>query len=453
MGDVPLPVDAEAEEAVLAAVMSGPEPFATVVELLQPDDFGIVAHQHIYAAALSVDARGKAVDAITVVDELRRTKTLTKAGGPERVNALAGAEVAFTSVADHAAIVADKSLLRSLALTGRNIAGEALHGSEPATELLERAEQRVFDLNRQRSGSSMVAMPDAVRRALSSLQQGRSSLLLGHSTGLRELDAMTSGFQGGQLVVIAARPAVGKSAFSAQIARHIAESSGKAVGIYTYEMTDEEITMRWLSSALSFNLQKLRQGDFSDGFELDLAAAAEQLAEVPLHIDDNPPRTIAGVRSSARRLARRTELGAIVIDYCQLMDADRRSRDPNRNLEISEISQGAKRLASELDVPVLLLSQLSRGVESRPSKRPLLSDLRDSGSLEQDASLVLFLYRDALYHPDADPTLAECIVAKQRNGPTGTVHLEFTPDCARFADTERRPPAGPSGNKRPGDPF
>lgn len=453
MANFELPTDVDAERSVLAAALTSPEAFHDLVEHLVVEDFGLAAHQLIYAAMQAVDAASQPIDPITVADELRRTKTFTKAGGTDYLDRLVEEATADVATDAHAGIVRDKSLLRSLALAGRAIAGDALTADAPAPELLEQAEQKIFDLSKTRTGSSMVSMTEAVASTLQELARTRGSLLLGHSTGLDDLDKLTGGFQPGQLVVLAARPGMGKSALAAQMGRHIAETSGQLVAFFSYEMTAEELTMRMLSSGLRHNLQSFRRGDLPQGMERDLAVEAEKLAATPLYIDDNPPQTIAGVRSATRRLARRGELGAVIIDYCQLLDADRKSRDPNRVQEIAEITRGAKRMASELGIPVILLSQLSRAVESRPNKRPQLSDLRDSGSLEQDASLCLFLYRHAQYFPDADETLAELILAKQRNGPTGTVHLEFTGECARFATTTRRPPAGPSSDKQPGDPF
>jgi replicative DNA helicase len=300
----------------------------------------------------------------------------------------------------------------------------------------------------------MTTMPQAVANTMKELAKVRTKILLGHSTGLRDLDKITGGLQPGQLFIVAARPGVGKSAFALQIARHVAESTGLLVPFLSYEMSANELTMRMLAGALSYDLHRLRQGELMAGMERDLAVAGERLAGLQILIDDNPPVTIGGVRSLMRRLARRGEIGAIFIDYLQLMEGDGRSRDPNRVQEIAQISRGLKRLATELQVPVVALSQLNRGLENRPNKRPMLSDLRESGSLEQDASIVAFLYRDHLYNPAADPGLAECIIAKQRNGPSGTVMLGYTPACAKFETTDRTDP-GPSGfvQGRSGVPF
>ena len=271
---------------------------------------------------------------------------------------------------------------------------------------------------------------------------------------------MTGGLQAGQLITVAARPAMGKSAFALSLARHIAESTGLLVPFLSYEMSRSELSMRMLSTALKYDLLRLRQGDMPTDMERDLAVAAEKMALLPVLIDDNPPETIGGVRSAMRRLARRGQVGAVVIDYLQLMSGDGRHSDENRTQEVSAISRGLKRLADELECPVIACSQLNRQLENRPNKRPQLSDLRESGSIEQDSSVVLMLYREVVYNAAADPTLAELIIAKQRNGPIGVIHLEFASECALFTDTTRRPantssaaaPAGGYG-RTSSDPF
>jgi replicative DNA helicase len=434
-----LPIDDEAERAVLAAALTSPEAFYDIRELLTPDDFGIEVHRYVYAAMVDVDNAGRPVDQITVVDELRRAKNLKRVGGSDGVATVAAHAAEVDNLGAHTDIVAEKSLLRRLVIAGRQISGAALSPEHTGTEALELAEQAVFDLGAKRQGSSLTTMPQAIADTMRELAKVRTKLLLGHSTGLSDLDRLTGGLQPGQLVVVAARPAMGKSAFALQMARSISEQ-GLLVPFLSYEMSVTEITMRLLATSLGYDLHKLRQGQLPpDDGERKLAVAGEKLATLPLLIDDNPPTTIGGVRSAMRRLARRGEIGAIFVDYLQLLEGDGRYRDGNRVQEIAVISRGLKRLASELAVPVVALSQLSRAVEQRVgNKRPVLSDLRESGSIEQDASIVAFLYRDSVYNPDAEADLAECIVAKQRNGPTGTVWMGFDAHCARFVDTDRR---------------
>lgn len=439
-----VPVDEEAEAAVLAAAITSPESYYETRESLRVEDFGIEAHRAVYQAMVSLENAGRPIDTITVVDELRRQKLLTRAGGVENVQRLASIAGSVVNVPAWREIVGEKGLLRRLVAAGRNITAGAMTTGADGDQVLEAAEQSVFEIGARVQPSTLITMPEAVSNTMKELATVRGRTLLGHSTGLSALDRITGGLQPGQLFIVAARPGVGKSAFALQIARHVAESTGLVVPFLSYEMGANELTMRMLASSVSCDLHDLRQGMLMDGLERELAVAAERIAQLPILIDDNPPTTIGGVRSMMRRTARRGELGAIFIDYLQLMDGETKSRDPNRVQEIAQISRGLKRLASELKVPVIALSQLNRGLESRPNKRPMLSDLRESGALEQDASVVAFLYRDHLYNPAADVDLAECIIAKQRNGPSGTVVLGYEPKCAKFTNTDRTLPSNNS---------
>lgn len=432
-----IPIDVDAERSVLAAALTNPEDFYEVCDVLRIDDFGIDAHRLIFTAMLQADAAGRPIDAITVADELRRMRALRKIGGVDGLDDIMRA-ASDANIAAHQEIVAEKSLLRRLVATGRTIASEAADARAVGSDTLEHAEQLVFDIGSRRGNTAFVPMAKAVADAMQELAKVRSQLLLGHSTGLADLDTLTGGFQPGQLIIVAARPGVGKSAFALQLARHITETSGAAVPFLSYEMSTNELTLRMLATSMQYDLHRLRQNDFPTGMERDLAVAGEKMAHLQVLFDDNPPSTISGVRSSLRRLARRTELGCVIIDYLQLMEGDDLRRGGTRQEEIAAISRGLKRLAGELNVPIIALSQLSRNVDTRPNKRPILSDLRESGSLEQDASLVLFLYRDHQYNPNADPDLVECIIAKQRNGPVGTVWLEYQAHCGLFSTTERR---------------
>jgi len=430
-----LPVDAEAEASVIIGLLTAPELFLDVTEILEPEDFAIVAHQDIYRAAIACDAAGRPVDAITVTDALRRAKRLSRVGGAEAIEALIARSGESTNILAHAQIVADRSRLRKLFAAGRSIATDSSTPDAEATKVLADAESRIFAIGQERSRGSMIEMAQAVPKMLEALARARTSVLSGQSTGFEGLDRLTGGFQGGQLIILAARPAMGKSALAVQIARHIAETSGGYVPLLSYEMSSPEITTRMLSTALGYDLLKLRSGDIPSGMERDTAIAAQKMAELSMLIDDNPPETIGGVRSAMRRLARRGPVTAIVIDYLQLMSGESRQANENRTQEVSEISRGLKRLATELNVPVIALSQLNRQLEQRTgSKRPQLSDLRESGSLEQDANAVLFLYREHVYNAAVDPGAAELIIAKQRNGPLGTVRLRFDGSCARFTE-------------------
>jgi replicative DNA helicase len=429
-----LPVDAEAEASVITGLLTAPDIFLDVTEILTPEDFALVVHQDIYRAALACDAAGRPVDVITVTDALRRVKRLSRVGGAEAVEAFAARSGESTNIIAHAQIVADRSRLRKLFAVGRAIATDSSTPEAEASQVLAEAESRIFAIGQERSRGSMLEMAQAVPKMLEALARARTTVLSGQSTGFEGLDRLTGGLQGGQLIILAARPAMGKSALGVQIARHIAETSGGYVPLLSYEMGNSEITTRMLSTALGYDLLKLRSGDIPAGMERDTAIAAQKMAELSMLIDDNPPETIGGVRSAMRRLARRGPVSAVVIDYLQLMSGESRQSSENRTQEVSEISRGLKRLATELNVPVIALSQLNRQLEQRPNKRPSLSDLRESGSLEQDANAVLFLYREHVYNAAADPSAAELIIAKQRNGPLGTVRLRFDGTCAKFSE-------------------
>jgi replicative DNA helicase len=460
MANAYIPVDQEAELSVITGLLTSPDMFLDIVDLLGPEDFAIAAHQDIFRAALACDAAGRPVDVITVTDALRRAKRLARVGGAEAVEAFAVTASERPNLLAHAKIVADKSRLRKLLSAGRSIAAEATAVDADAGDVLSNAEAGIFAIGQERSRGSMIEMAQAVPKMLEHLARARTSVLAGQSTGFEGLDKLTGGFQGGQLIILAARPAMGKSALGVQIARHIAESSGNYVPLLSYEMSHSEITTRMLSTAIGYDLLKLRNGEIPAGMERDIAVAAQKMAELPMLIDDNPPETIGGVRSAMRRQARRGPVGAIVIDYLQLMSGESRYANENRTQEVSEISRGLKRLATELDVPVIALSQLNRKLEERVNKRPSLADLRESGSLEQDANAVLFLYREHVYNAAADAQEAELIIAKQRNGPLGTVYLKFDGASARFSEAPRsngapRSSLGPpsSGSYKARGPF
>lgn len=430
-----IPVDADAEASVITGLLTAPEVFLDVTAVLAPEDFAVTQHQDIYQAILACDAAGRPIDVITVADALRKAKRLSRVGGTDAVEAFASRSGESTNILAHAQIVADKAKLRRLYSAGRGIATSATAPSADAVDVLSEAESAIFAIGQEKARGSLVEMAQAVPKMLETLARARTSVLSGQSTGFGGLDRLTGGFQGGQLIILAARPAMGKSALAVQIARHIAETSGGYVPLLSYEMSSTEILMRMLSTSLGYDLLRLRNGDIPSGMERDMAVAAQKMAELTMFIDDNPPETIGGVRSAMRRLARRGPLSAIVIDYLQLMSGESRHANENRTQEVSEISRGLKRLATELNVPVIALSQLNRQLEQRTgSKRPQLSDLRESGSLEQDANAVLFLYREHVYNAAVDAGAAELIIAKQRNGPLGTVRLRFDGSSARFTE-------------------
>lgn len=450
-----VPFDKDAEIAVVSAVLTSTSALDEVSDIVTSADFAVDKLAAVYGAAVAVEAGGEPVSVITVADRLRKSALLDVAGGVEALRWLADQGVGVANVAAYARIVAEKAVLRRLLDAGRHIATTAAAPHADAEEALTEAEQTVFALGAKRDSTSLTPMSKAVPAMLAQMEQTRSALLLGHSTGFPSLDKLTGGFTGGQLVVVAARPGMGKSAWAAQVAHHIAASTGKTVPLLSYEMSVSEIMMRLLAQQLRYDLRKVQRGDLPAGMDADIARIAETMTDLPLLIDDNPPESIGAVRAAMRRLARRADLGAIVVDYLQLMSGDGRRKDDTRASEVGEISRGLKRLASELDVPIIALSQLNRGLEARANKRPMLSDLRDSGAVEQDASIVLFIYRDAVYNPAADPAEAELILAKQRSGPQGVVPMRFTSHATRFDDLGRANEThAPSGfNPAPGGGF
>jgi replicative DNA helicase len=431
-----VPVDADAEAGVLSALLTSPDAYADVVERIGPEDFGLAGHQAIMAAIVAVDSAMKPVDQITVADQMRKDKTLKLIGGTATLEALAALAADVTNPVAYAEIVADKARKRRLATAGAEISAAALDPGTDGLQATELAESRVFALGEKRGRSSLTSLAHTVPQAMAEIANGRKSLLVGHPTGFRELDRMTGGFAEGQLWVLAARPGIGKSALAAQIAANVAQTSGPVL-FCSYEMSKEELTMRLLAARSGIDLARLRRNDIPEGSERDLAVHANALAQLPLHLDDNPPETIGGVRAMARRFARRGAPALIVVDYLQLMNADQRRKDDSRAQEVAEISRGLKRLATELGngCAVLALSQLNRKLEERTNKRPMLSDLKDSGAVEQDANVVLMLHREGVFEASHDQSAAELIIAKQRSGPTGTVPLLWQPgQGARYAD-------------------
>lgn len=445
-----LPVDAAAEVSVLAALLTTPDTFDDVNETLDPEDFGVPAHEAIYRAIVNCDAAGKPFDPISVADELTRAGALNRVGGLDGLRELAASGSTTDTVSSHVAIIRDRSLRRRLAGAARVIGSTALSPKTDAIDALATAEATVFELGQKREKSTAAEMPLVVANVFEQMAKARNSKLLGHSTGFAELDRLTGGWQAGQLIIVAGRPGMGKSVLALQWARLIAELSDTVVPFLSYEMNQTELGMRMLSSATGIDLGMILRGQIPDGMDRIVAAEAAKMSQLRLLVDGNPPRTISGVRSYARKLARRGPLGAVVVDYAQLMEGEGRRKDENRAQEVSDISRGLKVLADELEVPVIACSQLNRGLESRPNRRPQLSDLRESGSLEQDAAIVIGCFREWVYDKSASDSDAELLLLKNRNGQSGVaVAADFEGRCVRYKDTTRRlndgPPQQPAG--------
>jgi replicative DNA helicase len=430
------PQNLDAEESVLGAMMLSPGAIGAVSEVLSASDFYRESHAKIYRAALALYGKGEPVDAITLVDELERRDDLEQVGGKVRIHELAALVPAAANAAHYARIVREMATLRGLIRAGTEIARLGIERPGEAPELVDRAEQVVFELAQSRVSSDFSHIEELLKASFERItalyEQGVD--ITGVPTGFRDIDHLTTGFQPGNLVILASRPSMGKSGLALCMAANLAVRVETPVALFTLEMSKSEVTQRLMCSEAKVESQRLRSGKLAPDDWPRLTAACDRLSQAPIYVDDTGSVTMMEIRSKARRLKiREPGLGLIIVDYLQLMTSG--ASVENRVQEVSAISRSLKVLARDLDVPVLALSQLSRAVEQRHDKRPILSDLRESGSLEQDADLVFFIYRDEYYDPDSDQQgLAEVHLAKHRNGPTGMVKLSFLKRFAKFAD-------------------
>jgi len=425
------PQDTDAEQAVLGAMLIDPDAVPRSIELLRPDDFYRPAHRMVFEAMMDLFDRSSPVDVVTCSAALRQSGRLEAVGGAAYLAELQDAVATSANVAYHARIVADRSMLRALIEAGTDIARKGYEAEDGPAELLDQAEERIFGLSQRRNREAAHPLKAVLRRAFERLEvRYNNPDVLGVPSGFGALDHMTAGFQPADLVVIAARPSMGKTGFILNVARNAA-MAGAPVAIFSLEMSSEQLALRLLCAEAGIDSQKIRQGRVENEEWPMLSAALGRLGDAPIFIDDSPSMSALDVRARSRRLKAEHGIGLILIDYLQLMSAT--SRSENRQQEISLISRSLKALARELEVPVIACSQLSRAVEARQDRRPLLSDLRESGAIEQDADVVAFLYRDDYYNPDSDqPGVMEVIVAKQRNGPTGLVRLHFRKETGKF---------------------
>jgi replicative DNA helicase len=433
------PQNLDAEESVLGAMMLSSSAIAAVSEVLSPDgrEYYRESHARIYRAALALYAKGEPVDAITLVDELDERGELEDVGGKVRIHELAALVPASANAGHYAQIVKEASTLRGLIRVGGEISRLGWERPGETSELVDRAEQILFDLSQEKATSEFshieMLLKDSFERITQLYESGAD--VTGIPSGFRDLDRITSGFQEGNLVVIAARPSMGKSALGLGVAANLGVRKNVPVALFTLEMSKAEVTQRLMCSEAKVESQRLRTGKLSADDWPRLTAACDKLAKAPIYVDDTGSITMMEIRSKARRLkSKHPDLGLIIVDYMQLMTSGTTAE--NRVQEVSQISRSLKVLARDLDVPIVALSQLSRAVEQRHDKRPILSDLRESGSIEQDADIVMFIYRDEYYNAEESDQqgLAEVIVAKHRNGPTDTVKLSFLKRYAKFSD-------------------
>jgi len=425
----------DAERSVLGAMCLSTEAIARAVERLDERSFYRESHRRIWAGIVALFERGESADLITLREELTRRGELESIGGTAYLTELFEYMPSAANVDHHARIVAEKAILRRLIEAATSITEESYRGAEAAEMVLDRTQERIFDISSARTRRGFIAMREVVMETFEIIQElyDKKSHVTGLESGFIDLDAKTAGFQKTDLIIVAGRPSMGKTSFCLNVAEHCAIKNRVPVAIFSLEMAKEQVAQRMLCSQSRVDGHRLRTGYLRDTEWTVLTRAASELSDAPIYIDDTPGISVLELRAKARRLAMEVKsLGLIIVDYLQLMrggdDAE------NRQQEISRISQALKSLAKELGVPVIALSQLSRAVEQRGGdRRPVLSDLRESGAIEQDADVILFIYRDEVYNPDTqDKGVAEIIIGKQRNGPIGTVRLTFLGEYTRF---------------------
>jgi replicative DNA helicase len=434
------PQNIEAEQAVLGAIFLEPTALTTASEILVPEDFYRASHQKIFRTMLQLSDRGEPVDLVTVTSELADANSLEEIGGVSYLTELANAVPTAANIEYYAKIVEEKSILRRLIRTATSIAQDGYTREDEVEDLLNEAERKILEVSQRKNTSGFQNIKDILVKTYDNIEMlhNRKGEITGIPTGFIELDRMTAGFQRSDFIIVAARPSVGKTAFALNIAQNVATKTGENVAIFSLEMGAQQLVMRMLCAEGNINAQNLRTGKLTTEDWGKLTMAMGSLSNAGIYIDDTPGIRVSEIRAKCRRLKQEQGLGMVLIDYLQLIQGSGRNRE-NRQQEVSEISRSLKALARELDVPVIALSQLSRSVEQRQDKRPMMSDLRESGSIEQDADIVAFLYRDDYYDKDSEnKNIIEIIIAKQRNGPVGTVQLAFIKEYNKFVNLERR---------------
>lgn len=430
-----LPSSEDSERAILGAILLDNSLISQAVEQLKTEDFYSPLHRRIFNAMISLFESSRSIDPILIGEELKKEGPIEAMGGVTTITNLTYGLPHFSDLSEYITVVRDKSVMRSLVRTCNQITSEALEEEDDAKVVLDHAEQMIFALAEKRTREGFSHIQPVAEKVLEKVQEyakRESHALTGLATGFRELDEMTSGLQPSDLIIIAARPSMGKTALCLTMAQNAAITEKAVVGIFSLEMSKEQLVMRMMSSEAKVDASRFRKGILSREEWERLARAIGTLSDAKIFIDDTPGISVLEMRAKARRLAAEQKaLDLIVVDYLQLMGGSRRNE--NRQQEVSQISRELKGLAKELNVPVVALSQLSRAPEARNPPRPLMSDLRESGSIEQDADVVTFIYREDYYKPtDENAGLAELIVSKQRNGPTGTVKLAFLKEFTRF---------------------
>ena len=442
------PQNIEAEQSVLGAMLIDKEAIAKATEILSAEDFYREAHRVIFSAMLEIYNKNEAVDMITVTDILRRDNKLEDVGGIAYITRLANVVLTAANVKYHAEIVAEKSVLRQLVKVSTEIAAMGYEANDEVGVLLDTAESRILEISNRKKRADFTPISAVLMDSVQNIEKllNNKGGLTGIPTGFNDLDKLTSGLHPSDFIILAARPSMGKTALALNIVQNVALRAHKRVGgdprsvaFFSLEMSKEQLVNRMLCAEANIDSQRLRIGEMKEDDWTHLWDACDVMSKAKIYIDDTAGITVMDMRSRARRLKAEHGLDLIVVDYLQLMQGSgKRNTSGDRQQEVSEISRSLKALARELDVPVLALSQLSRGVEARQVKRPMLSDLRESGSLEQDADIVAFLYREDYYNPETENKHTELIIAKHRNGPVDTVNLFFHKQFTKFVGFTKR---------------
>lgn len=434
------PHNIEAEQSVIGAIFLDPESFSTASEILMPEDFFRAGHQRIFNAMVQLADKGEPIDLVTVTSFLHNRKELDDAGGVSYLSDVAGSVPTAANIGYYSRIVEEKAMLRRLIRTATDIVTSGFEREDEVEEVLNEAEKSILEVSSRQNAGTFKSIKDVLIEVYDDIEKlhTQSADVTGVASGFRDLDRLTSGFQPNDLIIVAARPSVGKTAFALNVAQNVAVNTDENVAIFSLEMGAEQLVSRMLCAEGNIDSQRLRNGQLQADDWSKLTMAMGSLSNAGIYIDDSPGIRVAEIRSKCRRLKQEQGLGMIVIDYLQLIQGSVNSKE-NRQQEVSEISRSLKALARELNVPLIALSQLSRGVESRQDKRPMMSDLRESGSIEQDADIVGFLYRDDYYDTESEKqNIIEIIISKQRNGPVGSVELAFVKEYNKFVDLDHR---------------
>ncbi len=432
-----MPQSTEAEQAVIGSMLIDPECVPSVIEQLHPDDFYIEENRRIFETVYSMFNNAMRIDAVTVLDQLKSAGVYDDAGGRAYLMQLMDITPTAAGVREYAGIVRDKSMLRAIAEAGAEIQKLAFEGAGTAADIAELAEQRIYNVRQGREIKGLSHIKSVIMDLYAQLdERSRSdSDIPGISTGFPDLDHALTGLNKSDLILVAARPGMGKTAFALNIALNAAKACKKDVAVFQLEMSKDQLASRFLSSEALIESQKLKTGNLQEEDWIKIARATNVLAKTRIYVDDNPAITVAEIKAKCRRLG--DGLALVVIDYLQLMQSGGRRND-NRTQEVAEISRGLKIMAKELNVPVVCLSQLSRAAEQRADKKPMLSDLRESGAIEQDADIVMFIYRDDYYNEESEnKNTAEIIIAKNRHGATGSVYLQWIGQYTTFSSQDR----------------